>query len=139
MWYVANVCHSLCHCCRRRLTAAEQENAALRGELSALDPEFFEEIEDLKWAHHQLRQRAAQYEGLVAGLAAELGRAPPRVGPVDVAPLTAGEFAMPVPVGSFGMEFKETLDEWTRGIPPLDDVLGMQRGMGVGGFGQAVF
>lgn len=55
----------------------EQENQALRGELSALDPEFFEEIEDLKWDHHQLKQRAVQYEGLIANLAAELGRAPP--------------------------------------------------------------
>jgi hypothetical protein len=63
--------------CRQRLAAAEEENAALRSELCALHPEFFELVEDLKWDHHQLRRRAAQYEGLIAGLAAELGRVPP--------------------------------------------------------------
>jgi hypothetical protein len=61
---------------RERLASAEEENAALRSELSALHPEFFELVEDLKWDHHQLRRRAAQYEGLIAGLAAELGRVP---------------------------------------------------------------
>ena len=64
--------------CRQRLEAAEAENGALRRELTALDPEFFEEVEDLKWAHHLLQQRS-QYEGLVAGLAAELGQSPPAV------------------------------------------------------------
>lgn len=70
--------HSRLLCCRERLARAEEENKALRLELSALDPEFFEEVEDLKWEHHQLQQRAVQHEGLIAGLAAELGRAPPR-------------------------------------------------------------
>lgn len=63
--------------CRQRLASAEGENAALRSELCALHPEFFELIEDLKWDHHQLRRQAAQYEGLIAGLAAELGKMPP--------------------------------------------------------------
>lgn len=76
--------------CRERLARAEEENKALRLELSALEPEFFEEIEDLKWDHHQLQQRAAQYEGLIAGLAAELGRAPPRPLGVGFVERTAG-------------------------------------------------
>ena len=41
-----------------QLTAAlrelQSENDALRGELEAFDPEFFEEIEDLKHEHYVL-------------------------------------------------------------------------------------
>ncbi len=64
-------------CAREQAAKAERESAALRAELCALDPELFEEVEDLKWAHHVLARRCAEYEGLVTGLAAELGRAPP--------------------------------------------------------------
>lgn len=33
------------------------ENAAMRQELEAVGPEFFEQIEDLKHDHHQLKQK----------------------------------------------------------------------------------
>jgi len=46
----------------RDLRELEGENAALRSELSALSPAFFDEVEDLKLAHHELQQRCAEYE-----------------------------------------------------------------------------
>lgn len=42
----------------------QAENAAMRRELQALDPEFFEQIEDLKHDHQQLKQKFA---ALLAG------------------------------------------------------------------------
>ncbi len=52
----------------------EAENAELRAELDALDPEFFEELEDLKHEHHLFQRRCAEYQGIVRGLCAEMGR-----------------------------------------------------------------
>lgn len=48
--------------CRADLAASQQENAVLREELSALDPDFFEQIEDLKHEHHMLQQKYAQLQ-----------------------------------------------------------------------------
>jgi hypothetical protein len=39
-----------------RMTALEQENARLRGEMSAFDPEFFEQLEDLKFRYSRLQE-----------------------------------------------------------------------------------
>ena len=39
------------------------ENAAMQKELKAVDPEFFEQVEDLKHDHYQLKQK---YSALLA-------------------------------------------------------------------------
>ena len=41
----------------------QAENAALRKELEAVDPEFFEQVEDLKHDHYQLKLK---YSALLA-------------------------------------------------------------------------
>lgn len=38
------------------------ENQALRSELAAFDPQFWEEIEDLKYERQQLVEKLARYE-----------------------------------------------------------------------------
>lgn len=45
--------------CRAELRRLGDENAAMRKELQAVDPEFFDQIEDLKHSHHQLKQKYA--------------------------------------------------------------------------------
>jgi hypothetical protein len=42
---------------QERLAALEAENRDLRTELDAFDPQFFEEIEDMKHEHHQLTMK----------------------------------------------------------------------------------
>jgi len=54
---------------RQRVAELQAENEDLKTELNAFDPAFFEEIEDLKHAHHVLRQRCAEQERLLAGRA----------------------------------------------------------------------
>ena len=51
---------------RSRVAALQAENDDLRAELNAFDPAFFEEIEDLKHAHHVLQQRCAEQERALA-------------------------------------------------------------------------
>ena len=45
----------------------------MREELSAFDPAFFDEIEDLKYDHHQLQLQCTEYESIVRELSAPLG------------------------------------------------------------------
>ena len=66
-WGLTQHVHVLVHC-RARLAALEAENEEMRAELSALDPAFFEELEDLKHDHHMLQQRCAHLEGFLAGM-----------------------------------------------------------------------
>ncbi|KAA6420754.1 MAG: hypothetical protein FRX49_09331 [Trebouxia sp. A1-2] len=58
---------------RDRLALIETENADMREELSAFDPAFFDEIEDLKYDHHQLQLQCTEYESIVRELSAQLG------------------------------------------------------------------
>ena len=51
--------HKLSTACREELKILQTENIAMREQLAALDPEFFEQIEDLKHDHHQLKQKYA--------------------------------------------------------------------------------
>jgi hypothetical protein len=44
----------------------------VQAELSAFDPAFFEEIEDLKHDHHQLALRCAEYERTIQQLSERL-------------------------------------------------------------------
>ena len=53
------------------------ENDDMRDELSAFDPAFFDEIEDLKYEHHQLKQRCHDYEQVVQELSSQIGITPP--------------------------------------------------------------
>lgn len=46
----------------RKLAESEEVCGALRAELSAFDPDFWEEIEDLKYERQQLADKVAQYE-----------------------------------------------------------------------------
>ncbi len=59
--------------CRERLTVIESENADMREELSAFDPAFFDEIEDLKYDHHHLQLQCTEYESIVRELSGQLG------------------------------------------------------------------
>lgn len=45
----------------------------MREELSAFDPAFFDEIEDLKYDHSQLQIQCAEYENIVRELSGQLG------------------------------------------------------------------
>lgn len=45
----------------------------MREELSAFDPAFFDEIEDLKYDHHQLQVQCLEYENIVRELSGQLG------------------------------------------------------------------
>ncbi|EGD76309.1 hypothetical protein PTSG_11671 [Salpingoeca rosetta] len=49
-----------------RLEELEEENRELRAELSAFDPEFFEEIETLKYEHQQAKQEVARLRALLS-------------------------------------------------------------------------
>lgn len=48
---------------QQQASALQRENGELRQELASFDPAFFEELEDLKHAHHQLQQKAAGQGG----------------------------------------------------------------------------
>lgn len=54
-----------------RVSDLEGENADMRSELSAFDPDFFEEIEQLKYEHHQLTQRCDEQQRTIALLTRE--------------------------------------------------------------------
>ena len=56
---------------QERVSALEGENADMRSELSAFDPDFFEEIEQLKYEHHQLTQRCSEQQRTIALLMGE--------------------------------------------------------------------
>eukprot|EP00892_Ulva_mutabilis_P008411 jgi/Ulvmu1/5942/UM026_0064.1 len=56
----------------KRITDVCAENEALRRELNAFDPEFFDEIEDLKFERHQLAEQVERYAARIQLLAAEL-------------------------------------------------------------------
>jgi hypothetical protein len=45
-----------------QLADALADNDALRSELAAFDPEFWKELEDLKWDRQQLAEKVAAYE-----------------------------------------------------------------------------
>lgn len=45
----------------------------MREELSAFDPAFFDEIEDLKYDHSQLQIQCSEYENIVRELSGQLG------------------------------------------------------------------
>lgn len=49
-----------------------EDNEALRSELSAFDPEFWEEIEDLKYERHELAKRVQEQEQAIERLTARL-------------------------------------------------------------------
>lgn len=49
----------------------QQQNEELTAELAAFEPEFFEEIEDLKHEHHQLTVRCAEHEHTIQQLRAQ--------------------------------------------------------------------
>lgn len=59
--------------CRGELEAAVKENVVLKAELAAVDPEFFEQVEDLKHAHHVLQQEHAEIVQRNAELHRKLG------------------------------------------------------------------
>ena len=56
---------------QERVSALEGKNADMRSELSAFDPDFFEEIEQLKYEHHQLTQRCSEQQRTIALLMGE--------------------------------------------------------------------
>lgn len=60
-------------CFRDKIIQVEAENADMREELSAFDPAFFDEIEDLKYDHHQLQVQCSEYENIVRELSGQLG------------------------------------------------------------------
>ena len=55
----------------------------MRDELSAFDPAFFDEIEDLKYDHHQLKLRCQDYEQVVQELSGQLGITAPVIDQSD--------------------------------------------------------
>ena len=55
------------------MATIDAENADMREELSAFDPAFFDEIEDLKYDHQQLQIQCSQYENIVRELSGQLG------------------------------------------------------------------
>lgn len=49
------------------------ENVALRKELDAFDPEFFDEIEDLKFERQKLTRQVGRYKEKILLFSSELG------------------------------------------------------------------
>ena len=58
----------------RQRAELERENQDLKTELGALDPAFFEEVEDLKFQHQRQAARIGRYEAILREWAHELGR-----------------------------------------------------------------
>lgn len=56
---------------QKRLLAVCRENEALRSELNAFDPAFFDEIEDLKLERHQLAEQVQRYRSRIHDYAAQ--------------------------------------------------------------------
>jgi len=48
--------------CRSQVVLLEKENKEMREDLQAVDPEFFAQIEDLKYAYHVLKQEHAELQ-----------------------------------------------------------------------------
>jgi hypothetical protein len=57
---------------KQQLAGALSENEALRTELAAFDPEFWDEIEDLKYERQQLAEKVAEYERLIENVPAQV-------------------------------------------------------------------
>lgn len=49
------------------------ENEALKNELNAFDPAFFDEIEDMKFDRQQLAQKVERYKERIVSLTNQLG------------------------------------------------------------------
>lgn len=62
---------------RRRLAEVYTENEALKSELNAFDPDFWDEIEDLKFERQELGEKVVKYENIIRSMATQLGRIPP--------------------------------------------------------------
>lgn len=62
-----------------RIRELESENAELRAELYALDPEFFEELEDLKHEHHVFKRRCQELQDHLRRVCAQTGHALPHL------------------------------------------------------------
>lgn len=62
---------------REKLASVTSENDEMREELSAFDPAFFDEIEDLKYDHHKLKLQCQDYEQIVQELSGQLGISSP--------------------------------------------------------------
>lgn len=62
---------------RRQLSETYLENEALKSELNAFDPAFWEEIEDLKFERQTLGEKVGQYENMIRAMSTQLGRIPP--------------------------------------------------------------
>lgn len=56
-----------------KLQEVMADNEALRAELSAFDPEFWEEIEDLKYERHELATRVQAQKETIERLTAQMG------------------------------------------------------------------
>lgn len=61
---------------REKLAAVSSENEALKRELGAFDPQFWEELEDLKYSRHELAGKVDRYAATIRSLAAQLDVAP---------------------------------------------------------------
>jgi predicted nuclease with TOPRIM domain len=53
---------------QQQLAEALSDNEALRSELAAFDPEFWEELENLKYERQQLAETVQRYEQQIHGL-----------------------------------------------------------------------
>eukprot|EP00884_Botryococcus_braunii_P004747 jgi/Botrbrau1/14273/Bobra.0368s0005.1 len=62
---------------RAKAAELQTENMELRAELDALDPEFFEELEDLKHEHHVFKRRCQELQGHLLRLCADTGHSLP--------------------------------------------------------------
>jgi hypothetical protein len=61
---------------RQRLAAVSTENEALKSELDAFDPEFWEELEDLKLSKHELSLKVERFAATIRSLSAQLNITP---------------------------------------------------------------
>jgi hypothetical protein len=61
---------------RQRLAVVSTENEALKSELNAFDPEFWEELEDLKHSRHELLAKVERYMATIRSLSAQLNITP---------------------------------------------------------------
>ncbi|GFR41280.1 hypothetical protein Agub_g1955 [Astrephomene gubernaculifera] len=62
---------------RRRLAELERDNEDLQNELNAFDPDFWDEIMEMKKQHLVLSETVGKYEELIVELSDRLGIAPP--------------------------------------------------------------
>ena len=57
---------------RQRLAAVSSENEALKNELDAFDPQFWEDLEDLKFSRHELAEKVEMYTATIRSLSTQL-------------------------------------------------------------------